>query len=489
MKARRMHFMGIGGQGISAVAQMVQQHGTHVTGCDQRLSATVQMLSKLGIPISIGHSPEHLAQADTLVISPAVPALDPHNPELIAARAQGIPVVTWQEVLGDLTRDKCLLSVSGVHGKGTTTAMLSLMLVDAGLDPTCEIGAVVPRFGANYRLGQGTYFVNEADEFNHNFWHYHPRLVIVTSIEYEHPEFFADYDAYLQAFEHFIRGMDLTGDWPLPPTLILNAGNPGCADLRARLLDWPGSILTYSARPTNNDQEPATLAAYAIKLDGETSFQVRSHAAVPFPSDLSIHLRLPGLHNIENALAALTAAHAVGVDAHTIVRTLEDFQGTRRRFEIRHQGPLQLVDKVIDVMLIDDYAHHPTAIAMTLDATRRRYPGQRLVAVYQPHMYSRTKTFFAQFLRSFDAADVVMIADIFPAREQDTGLVHSRDLALALQQRPHFASGEAQVFHSGTVEQTTHLLSHTLRSGDIAVIMGAGDIYTVTASLLQQNNA
>ncbi len=489
MKARRMHFMGIGGQGISAVAQMVQQQGTHVTGCDQRLSATVQMLRKLGIPVSIGHSPEHLAQADMLVISPAVSALDSRNPELMAARAQNIPVVTWQEVLGDLTRDKCLLSVSGVHGKGTTTAMLSLMLVDAGLDPTCEIGAVVPRFGANYRLGQGTYFVNEADEFNHNFWHYHPRLVIVTSIEYEHPEFFADYDAHLQAFEHFIRGMDLTGDWPLPPTLILNAGNRGCADLRARLLDWPGSILTYSAQSTNDDQEPATLTAYAIKLDGETSFQVRSHAAVPFPSHLSIHLRLPGLHNIENALAALTAAHAVGVDAHTIVHTLEDFQGTRRRFEIRHQGPLQLAHKVVDVMLIDDYAHHPTAISMTLDATRRRYPGQRLVAVYQPHMYSRTKTFFDQFLRSFDAADVVMIADIFPAREQDSGLIHSRDLVLALQKRPHFVSGEAQAFHSGTVEQTTHVLSHTLRSGDIAVIMGAGDIYTVTESLLQQNNA
>ena len=487
MKDRRMHFMGIGGQGISAVAQMARQGGTHVTGCDQRLSATVQMLREVGIPVAIGHSPAHLAQADMLVISPAVPALDARNPELLAARTQGIPVVTWQEVLGDLTRDKCLLSVSGVHGKGTTTAMLSLMLVDAGLDPTCEIGAVVPRFGANYRLGQSSYFVNEADEFNHNFWHYHPRLVIVTSIEYEHPEFFADYDAYLQAFEHFIRGMDLASDWPLPPTLILNAGNPGCADLRARLTDWPGQILTYSTQQASGKQEPATLEAYAINLAGETSFQVRSHAGVPFPADLAIHLRLPGLHNVENALAALTAAHAVGIDVSTIVHTLEDFQGTRRRFEIRQQGPLQVAGKVIDVMLIDDYAHHPTAIEMTLEATRRRYPGQRLIAVYQPHMYSRTKTFFAQFLAAFDGADIVMIADIFPAREQDTGLIHSRDLVDALQKRSHFAVGEAQVFHSGSVEETTQLLAHTLRSGDIAVIMGAGDIYTVTELLLRQN--
>ncbi|GCE18105.1 Mur ligase domain-containing protein [Dictyobacter kobayashii] len=207
----RLHFMGIGGQGISAVAQMAQAAGDSVTGCDQRESATVHALRKAGIAIQIGHSAEHLNDVDTLVISPAVPALDPQNPELLAARERGLPIVTWQEILGDLMLDKCVLSISGVHGKGTTTAMLSLMLVDAGLDPTCEIGAVVPRFGANYRLGKSSYFVNEADEFNHNFWHYHPRLVIVTSIEFEHPEFFADYEAFLAAFEHFIRGMDMQG--------------------------------------------------------------------------------------------------------------------------------------------------------------------------------------------------------------------------------------------------------------------------------------
>src|SRR5437660_10919990 len=143
-------------------------------------------------------------------------------------------------------RDKCVLSVSGVHGKGTTTAMLSLMLVDAGLDPTCEIGAIVPRFAANYRLGKSQYFVNEADEFNHNFWHYHPRLAIVKSIEYEHPEFFADYEAFLAAFEHFVRGMDVDSDWPLPPTLLLNADNAGCLELLDCLLDWSGRVWTFS---------------------------------------------------------------------------------------------------------------------------------------------------------------------------------------------------------------------------------------------------
>src|SRR5437588_7125254 len=231
--------MGIGGQGISAVAQMARIAGDTVTGCDQNASATTKAMEQLGIAVQIGHSPQHLANADALIYVPAVVALNPNNPELIAGQTLGMQVITWQEMLGKLMQGKCVLSVSGVHGKGTTTAILALMLVDAGLDPTCEIGAVVPRFGVNYRIGKSQYFVNEADEFNHNFWHYHPRLAIVTSIEFEHPEFFADYAAFLAAFEHFIRGMDMSGNWSLAPTLILNADSPGCLELRDRLSDWP----------------------------------------------------------------------------------------------------------------------------------------------------------------------------------------------------------------------------------------------------------
>ncbi len=487
--------MGIGGQGISAVAQMAQLEGCSVTGCDQQPSATTRALEHAGITVQSGHSPDHLSAVDLLVISPAVPALNPDNPELLAARERGIRVVTWQELLGELMRGKCVLSVSGVHGKGTTTSMLALMLVDAGLDPTCEIGAVVPRFGANYRLGKSDYFVNEADEFNHNFWHYHPRLVIVTSIEFEHPEFFANYDAFLSAFEHFIRGMDMTGDWPLPPTLVLNADSPGCLELRARLHDWPGHIVMYtvgtglitSAPVTNDGETPskgqakAIFEAYDVKLEGQTSFRVRVNS-VPL-GDRDIHLQLPGVHNIQNALAALTAAHLIGVDFDTIVKTLESFGGIRRRFEIRHQGPLHVNGHSTDVGIVDDYAHHPTAIAATLEAARRRYPGRRLVAVYQPHMYSRTKTFFEQFLHAFDAADVAIIADIFPARERDTGLVHSQDLVAAMS-RQRVGAGLAPALYSGGIQDTVHVLRNLLRSGDLVFIMGAGDIYTVTEQLL-----
>lgn len=475
--------MGIGGQGISAVAQMARMAGEVVTGCDRQESATTRALVEVGIPVEIGHSEEHLTQTDVLVISPAVPALDPENPELLAARRRGLRVIAWQEMLSELMRDKCVLSVCGVHGKGTTTSMLSLMLVEAGLDPTCEIGAVIPSWGVNYRLGRSQYFVNEADEFNHNFWHYHPRLAIVKAIEFEHPEFFADYEAFLQAFEHFVRGMDMDSDWPLPPTILLDADSEGCLELRRRLHDWSGRILTYSVEGSRLLEKPATFEAQAINLEGETSFRVRVNEPVrPFPEEQVIHLRLPGVHNIENALSALSAAHLLGVPAEIVARTLECFEGTRRRYEIRHQGALRLDGVERDIILVDDYAHHPTAIALTLEATRRRYPQRRIVAVYQPHMYSRTKTFFEQFLGAFDAADLVLIADIFPARERDTGLVSSRQLVEAMARRPRFSQGG--ILYSGSLAETTRQLSTLLRSGDMVVIMGAGDIYKVTEQIL-----
>jgi UDP-N-acetylmuramate--alanine ligase len=338
-------------------------------------------------------------------------------------------------------------------------------------------------------MGQGRYFVNEADEFNHNFWHYHPRLAVVKSIEYEHPEFFADYESFLAAFEHFIRGMDMQGDWPLAPTLVLNADSAGCLELLERLQDWQGQVVTYSVAGSPLLRQPADFEAIDVRLDGETSFRVKAHGTVTFPQEQIIHLQLPGAYSVENALAALIAARLVDVEPDIIVRTLAEFGGTRRRFEIRHQGPLQMAGRVRDVVLVDDYAHHPTAIAATLEATRRRYPNKRLVAVYQPHMYSRTKTFFAQFLQSFDDADIVIIADIFPARERDTGLVHTKDLVEALRLRARFASGQAQVFYGGDVTATTHLLEEILQSGDFVVIMGAGDIYTVTEQLLCCNSS
>ena len=500
--------MGIGGQGISAVAQMVLKadgERVAITGCDMQASATTRALEGVGVAVGIGHSPAHLTDIDRLVVVPAALVLNPNHPELATARERGIPMITWQEMLGELMLGKCVFSVSGVHGKGTTTAMLSLILVDAGFDPTCEVGAIVPRFGVNYRLGQSDYFVNEADEFYNNFWHYHPRLAIVTSIEFEHPEFFVNYAEFLASFEHFVRGMDLSDKWPLPPTLILNADSPGCFELLQRLSDWPGQVIMYTVEGfsvskksrdvaskdvTNSTALPsnslisATFEAFDVQLEGETSFRVRSQGASDFPADRRIQLQLPGLHNVQNALAAITAATIAGIDAETIIGTIEGFGGIRRRFEIRNQQPVAVNGEMLDVIFVDDYAHHPTAIAASLEAARRRYPARRLVAVYQPHMYSRTKTFFEQFLHAFDRADLVIISDIFPARERDTGIISAHVLVEAMAQQPHFSSGHTQVIAGGSVQTTTELLGSTLRSGDLILIMGAGDIYTVTESLL-----
>ncbi len=487
MKKLHLHFMGIAGPGMSAAAQMVFQAGESINGCDHHPSATVCELEKVGINVQIGHSVDHLTDVDMLVITPAIPAIDPHNPELEEAQRRNIPIVTWQELVGNLIKDKCVLSVSGVHGKSTTTSILSLMLVDAGLDPTCLIGAVVPRLGANYRLGQGTFVVNEADEYNHNFWHYHPRLAIVKAIELDHPEFFADYSAFLSAFEHFVRGMDSSEKWPFPPTLLLNIANPGCRDLRERLTDWTGRIITYSLENAMPVGERADFEAYDIRLDGETSFCVRTRMKGKFPVERRIALQLPGLYNVENALSALVAASLIGVEADTLIRTLGDFIGTRRRFEIRHNGPLPVEGTTLDVILVDDYAHHPTAIRAILEAARQRYPERRLVAVYQPHMYSRTKTFFEQFVQAFDVADLVVFADIFPGRERDSGLVSTRDLVTAVAQRSHFGSGQAEVLYGGSVTDTALVLKRILRTGDLAVIMGAGDIYKVTEQLVQEH--
>ena len=490
LQYKRLHFLGIGGRGMSAMAQIAQQFGAQVTGCDKGASYTTAALQEAGIPIEIGHSPAHLKDIDALIYVPAVTTFDPHNAEVEEAQARGLINMTWQELLGKWAKGKCAISVSGVHGKGTTTSLLSYMFLDAGLDPSCFVGAVVPRFNSSFRLGQSYYFINEADEYNHNFWHVHPRIAIVTSIEYEHPEFFPDLDAMLYAFEGLIRHADMDGNWPFPPTAIINAGNAGCRLLLERLHDWPGRIITYAveapATHGADSQVEADYVAYDVREDGLTHFHLRTHHSAATPAERVFHYSLPGIYNVENALAALAAAHAAGIPLDSALNTLEDFEGVKRRFEVRYQGTLAVNEEVRDVVLIDDYAHHPTAIALTLAATRQRYPGRRVVLAYQPDMFTRTKALFDDFVTAFQGADVVILTDINPGREQDTGLVHARDLVAAVAQGPHFTQSPEQVMYGGELSNVEALLRENLRSGDVAIIMGSGTIYTITKHLLHE---
>ncbi|HKV57468.1 MAG TPA: UDP-N-acetylmuramate--L-alanine ligase [Ktedonobacteraceae bacterium] len=490
LQHKRLHFLGIGGRGMSAMAQIAQQFGAQVSGCDKGASYTTVALQEAGIPIEIGHNPAHLANADALIYVPAVTTFEPDNAELAEARNRGLVNMTWQELLGKWAVGKCSISVSGVHGKGTTTTLLSYMFLDAGLDPSCFVGAVVPRFNSSFRLGQSPYFINEADEYNHNFWHIHPRIAIVTSIEYEHPEFFPDLDAMLYAFEGLIRRMDMHSEWPFLPTAIINAGNAGCRLLLERLRDWPGHIITYAVEsPATDGTEQHTEAdyvAYDVQEDGLTHFHLRTHHSAATPAERVFHYSLPGIYNVENALAALAAAHAAGIPLDSALHTLENFEGAKRRFEVRYQGTLQVNEEARDVVLIDDYAHHPTAIALTLAAARKRFPGRRVVLAYQPDMFTRTKALFDDFVTAFQGADVVILTDINPGREQDTGLVHARDLVAAIARGPHFAQSSDQAMYGGDLSNVEALLRENLRSGDVAIVMGSGTIYTITKHLLHE---
>lgn len=471
LEGKHLHCLGAGGIGISAVIQLAVAQGARVTGCDQAESSMFRFLAARDVPLRLGHNPAHLAEApvDLVVSAPAVAALDPNQAELREAARRHIPIVDWQALLGYFMRDHINVSVAGVHGKGSTTALLGALAIAGGLDPTVEVGAVVPAWGSNVRSGQGTLFINEADEWNYNFLHYHPRVVVLTAVEYDHPEFFASYDAIRDAFLQFLGGMDLAGgatDVPRP-ALIYNADDPGCRDIRARLGGaWPGNCRTFGIETAEAD-----VRATEIQVAGETSFRLWMGGA-----DLGrVALRTPGTHNIANALAAAAAADALGVPRATIAAALAAFTGLRRRFEIS--------DDTRGVTYVDDYAHHPHAIALTLATARQRFPDRRLVAVFQPTLYTRLHRFLTPYSEAFDAAGAVVIVETQPSRERDTGLVHGRDLVAKIAARPAFSGHLDDVRYGGTFDETVAALRPLLRPGDVLVVMGSGPVNRIIPPL------
>jgi UDP-N-acetylmuramate--alanine ligase len=466
---RHIHFMGIGGHGCSAVSQLAQALGERVSGCERVLgdSEITRMVQDAGIPVLEGHSPNHLNGVDLLVYVPAALVFNPHNAEILAARERGIRAITWQELLGEYMQRSFGISVAGSHGKGTTSAMVSLLLVDAGLDPTCEVGAIIPRFHANFRLGNGQYFVNEADEYNFNFLHYHPRIAIITNFDLDHIENYPTFDDYLTGFVRFVRGMDMSDRWDVPPTLILGAEGRGVVEFRQRLADWPGRVLTYGLNPAS---EPDFLGV-DVRLEGETSFEVR-HGNQSLGR---FNLLLPGRHVVEDAIAAIAATSLCGVTPDGARASLASFGGLQRRFEIRSTAN--------DQIIIDDYGHHPTEVAATIAAARLRYPTRRLIAVFQPALFTRTKRFFAEFAAAFDQADEVIISDIYGAREHDPGDIHARMLVEAIRQRPAFTERAGHVIYGASLADTRRLLEAMLAPNDIALLMGSGTIYKVTEAM------
>jgi UDP-N-acetylmuramate--alanine ligase len=391
-----------------------------------------------------------------VAITPALRA-NPDLPELVAARRAGIPVVPWQQILGELMAagGRIGLAVTGTHGKSTTTALLGHLLVVAGMDPTVEVGAFIPAWGASVRPGGGAPFLVEADEFGDNFLHYHPAGAIVTNVEMDHPDFFADREAVLSSMERFVRGM---GESPAlhGRLLLATAADPGAEALLSRLTGWEGRIVRYGPGGEIEAQEVAYTG-------GGATFRLFEH---PFEAPLA------GEHNVLNATAALLMAHELGAPAESLAEGLRTFTGAGRRME--------LIADTAGVIVYDDYGHHPTEVRAALAAARQKVGERRLWAVFEPHMYSRTALFLDEFAAAFTDADEVVIADIFASRDTDEALqaTSAEALADAIERTsavPTIATGE--------VDATTEYVAEHLRAGDAVLVMGAGKSYRIARGL------
>ena len=451
-KGARVHFVGIGGAGLSAIARVLLERGYEVSGSDIKPSPLALELARLGATIYEGHRAEHVTGARMVVVSSAVP---PHNPEVVEARRRGIPVVKRDFLLGRMMEGHLGIAVAGTHGKTTTTSMLAFVLEEAGLDPTFIVGGVLDNLGTNARAGRGPYFVVEADEYDHTFLGLHPRIAVVTAIELDHPDCYPTLEAMREAFRRFLA-------------LVPRGGYVvGCLDeegVRAVLGDVKEGVevVTYGLG------EGAQWRGTEVRVNGKggNDFSVlhRGKAVGRFS------LRIPGVHNVRNALAAVAVAGILGLDMEGVAGSLARFRGARRRFEVKGEAA--------GVLVIDDYAHHPTEIKATLAAVRERYPGRTVWAVFQPHTYSRTKALLAEFAASFADADHVIITDIFAAREHDDLGVSAADI-VKLMSHP-------DARHIPTLEEAAAYLLPRLKPGDVLITLGAGDGYRVGERVLSE---
>jgi UDP-N-acetylmuramate--alanine ligase len=431
----RIHFMGIAGSGAAGAALLTARAGANVDGCDiDTPSPYTPPLEAAGIHVIAGHDPAHLAGVDRVAISPALRAV-PDLAELAAAGDASLPIVTWEAVLGELMAmpDHIGLAVAGTHGKSTTTALLGHLLASAGMDPTVEVGAFVDDWGASVRPGGGAPFLVEADEFGDNFLNYHPAAAIITNVEMDHPDFFADRNAVLDSFERFVRGMG--EDSRVAGRLVLAGADDRGVD------------------------------AHIALLPERTTFTLFDH---PFETSLA------GEHNVRNATAALVLARELGADLDALAEGLRSFHGAGRRME--------LIADTGGVTIYDDYGHHPTEVRATLAAARQKVGNRRLWAVFEPHMYSRTKLFLDEFATAFTDADEVVIADIFASRDTPEAMraTSSEELADAIERLsavPTIATGEASA--------TTAYVADHLRAGDAVLVMGAGKSYRIALGLAE----
>jgi UDP-N-acetylmuramate--alanine ligase len=413
-----------------------------ISGCDLQRSENTDRLTRLGARIAYGHDPAHVRDADLLVTSSAV---EDSNPEVAAARELGVPVIRRAEMLAEIMRLKQGIAIAGTHGKTTTTSLTGMVLTEAGFDPTIVVGGQVRILGTNARLGKGDFLVAEADEFDRSFLKLTPVVAVMTNIEEDHLDCYKDLDDILDSFTIFANRVPFYG------SVVACADDSGVRQVLPRVTR---RVVTYGV------SEEANLRAKEIRLEASgTTFEVWEGTWLLG----TVRLSLPGRHNVSNALAAIAVGRELSIPFPTIARAVSQFTGVVRRFETKGERD--------GVLVVDDYAHHPTEISATLAAARQVYPQRRLVALFQPHLYSRTRDFAEQFGRALTACDVALVTDVYPSREKPIAGVTGEMIARAARQ-----AGHANVVYLADRRQVTGELRRTLRPGDVLLTMGAGDV-------------
>ena len=454
-KVKRIHFVGIGGSGMSGIAEVLLNLGYQVTGSDLGENAATRRLHELGATLSVGHAAENVATADVVVVSTAV---GNNNPEVLAARARRIPVVPRALMLAELMRLKQGIAIAGTHGKTTTTSLVASVLAEAGLDPTFVIGGRLTSAASNARLGAGDYIVVEADESDASFLHLQPMIAVVTNIDADHMETYGhDFERLKQAFVDFCQRLPFYG------MAVLCIDDPHVREILPRITK---PITTYGF------DETAQVRAVNPRFEqGQMKFSVKREGM----PDLDVMLNHPGMHNVLNALAAIAVATEVDASDAAIVKALAEFHGVGRRFQRYGEQPAKDGGHYC---LIDDYGHHPVEMAATLAAARGAFPGRRLVLVFQPHRYTRTRDCFEDFVKVLSETDVLLLTEVYPAGEAPIVAADGRALARAVR-----VAGRVEPVFVENVADVPAAVRDLAQANDVVLIMGAGSIGQVAPAL------
>lgn len=455
-KVKHLHFVGIGGSGMSGIAEVLLNLGYIISGSDLSSNAASQRLASLGAKVTVGHAAENIEGADAVVTSTAVKA---DNPEVIAAREKHIPIVPRALMLTELMRLKSGIAIAGTHGKTTTTSLVASILAEGGLDPTFVIGGLLNSAGANAKLGSGQYIVAEADESDASFLNLLPVIEVITNIDADHMETYDhDFAKLKQAF------VDFTLRLPFYGVAMLCMDDPNIREIMPRITK---TIVTYGFH-----EEAEVRAINASAANGKMHFTVvqKGYAA------MQVSLNQPGMHNVQNACAAIAIAREVGVEDSATQKALSEFNGVGRRFT--RYGEIAL-DGGGSFALVDDYGHHPVEMAATLAAARGAYPNRRLVLAFQPHRYTRTRDLFEDFVKVMSTADAVVLAEVYAAGEAPIVAADGRAMTRALR-----VLGKVEPIFVENMQDMPEALRQMLRDGDVLIVMGAGSISSVPAKLV-----